>query len=104
MPYSFSYSTLTHSPGSFPFFLTGTNAAPNLIANGGPNKNPRASSPTTTSIFVIPFLGSVTVVMWCIRCVNSVSVAKGERRIGKMSRNVMPGLGKLGCSPRRERR
>lgn len=50
-PYSFSYTAVIHCPGSFPRFLTGTNAAPNLIAMIGPKRNPLASKPTTTSIF-----------------------------------------------------
>jgi hypothetical protein len=52
-PYSFSYVTLAVSPGSLPFFLTGTKAAPNLRAMIGPSRKPRASRPTITSIFLV---------------------------------------------------
>jgi hypothetical protein len=51
VPYSFSYDAATQLPGSLPCFLTGTNAAPSLNAIIGPRRNPRASRPTTASIF-----------------------------------------------------
>ena len=38
-------------PGSLPFFLIGTNPAPNLRARLGPKRNPLASRPTMISGF-----------------------------------------------------
>lgn len=90
MPYSFSYDAETHFPGSFPCFLTGTNAAPNLSAMIGPKRNPLASRPTTTSIFFEEEFGIVCDVKRCTRCVISVSKTTGLRKIGKMSRNTIP--------------
>lgn len=96
-PYSFSYTTVVHFPGSFPFFLTGTNAAPSLRAITGPSRNPLASSPTTASIFLDESEGIVWDVRWWIMCVMSVSNAMGSRRMGKRSRKVIP-YGELGLS------
>lgn len=53
VPYSFSYEAETHSPGSLPCLRTGTKAAPSLSAIIGPRRKPRASRPTTTSIFLL---------------------------------------------------
>lgn len=47
-PYSLAYTALAHSPGSFPAFLTGANAAPKRRAIRGPKRKPRASKPTPT--------------------------------------------------------
>lgn len=58
-PYSFAYEALTQAPGSFPCFLTGTKAAPSRRAIIGPRRNPRASRPTTTSIFLVGDLAMV---------------------------------------------
>lgn len=90
VPYSFSYVAVTHCPGSFPCFLTGTNAAPSRSAMIGPSKNPLASNPTTTSIFFVSALGMVFEVKWCMKWVISVSNATGSRRIGNISKKTMP--------------
>lgn len=89
-PYSFSYVTVVHLPGSFPFFLTGTNAAPSRNAITGPRRNPLASKPTIVSIFFDSSFGIVSDVMWCTICVISVSNAMGFRSMGNRSRNVIP--------------
>lgn len=113
-PYSFSYTACTQDPGSLPRFRTGTNAAPRRKARGGPRRNPRASRPTTASIFGRAWIADVlasspvpdplevdatddsgsegitVVVIRCIKCVRRVSKATGSRRIGRKSRKVMP--------------
>lgn len=90
MPYSFSYEALSHGPGSFPCFRTATKAAPNLKAIIGPRRNPRASKPTTTSIFFDGRFRTVWDVMWWRRFVIRVSKATGSRRMGKISRKFIP--------------
>ena len=57
IPYSFSNAACTHAPGSLPTLRTGTKAAPSLRAITGPRRNPRASSPTITSIFLLGEVG-----------------------------------------------
>ena len=89
-PYSFWYTADIHFPGSLPCFLTGTNAAPSLNAMIGPRMNPRASGPTTTSIFLVGAVGMVCDVRWYTKCVMRVSNAIGSRKIGKMSKKTMP--------------
>lgn len=51
LPYSKTYSYEWHLPGSLPFFRIGTNGSPSSAAIANPNRKPRASSPTITSIF-----------------------------------------------------
>lgn len=106
---------MTHWPGSFPFFRTGTNAAPVIekfiiiggwgslqvlesrcspsrIAMMGPIRKPLASRPTTTSTFFTPSLVGEMVLdmIWWVRWVMSTSNAVGLRRTGNRSRNTMP--------------
>ena len=98
-PYSFSYVRRVTAPGSFPALRTGTNAAPNFNARSGPNRNPRASRPTTTSIrFPEQFCFSRSNMM-SMRLWNAFA----SRRTGNMSRNRTPGLGKSGWSVIRAR-
>lgn len=51
VPYSSEYSNEWHLPGSLPFLRIGTNGSPRSAAIENPNRNPRASKPTITSIF-----------------------------------------------------
>ena len=89
-PYSFSYVARTVSPGSLPFLRTGTNAAPSLIAMMGPRRKPRASRPTTTSIFFVGDWPMVCDVNRCTKFVMRVSNPTGSRRRGKISRKTIP--------------
>ena len=68
----------------------GTKAAPRRIATIGPNKKPRASRPTTTSIFFDSLRAIVVEVRWWIRLVMRVSNATGFLKIGKISRKTIP--------------
>jgi hypothetical protein len=89
-PYSFSKVAVTVVPGSLPGLRTGAKAAPNLSAIIGPNRNPRASSPTTTSIFPEGDFEIVSEVKWWTKFVINVSKARGFRRMGKMSKKTIP--------------
>jgi hypothetical protein len=90
VPYSFSYVAQTHSPGSFPRLRTGTKAAPSLSAITGPNRKPRASSPTITSIFLLGEVGIVADTRRWVRWVITTSKVKGLRKRGKMSQKATP--------------
>lgn len=89
-PYSFSYTAEIHSPGSFPFFRTGTNAALSFEAMIGPSKNPLASRLTMTSILPFVRLGIVWEVRWFKKLAIRTSNATGSLKIGKISRKLMP--------------
>ena len=90
VPYSFSYEAHTRSPGSFPRLRTGTKAAPSLSAITGPNRKPRASSPTITSIFLLGEVGVVVDTMRWVRWVITTSKVNGLRKSGKMSQKDTP--------------
>ena len=90
VPYSFSYVAHTRSPGSFPRLRTGTKAAPSLSAITGPNRKPRASSPTITSIFLLGEVGIVSEPRRWVRWVIRTSKVNGLRKRGKMSQKDTP--------------
>jgi hypothetical protein len=90
VPYSFSNVAHTHFPGSFPRLRTGTKAAPSLSAITGPNRKPRASSPTITSIFLLGEFAIVSDTRRWVRWVIRPSKINGSRKSGKMSQNATP--------------
>ena len=90
VPYSFSNVAHTHSPGSFPRLRTGTKAAPSLSAMTGPNRKPRASSATITSIFLLGEFAIVSDTRQWVRWVIRPSKINGSRKSGKMSQNDTP--------------
>ena len=89
-PYSREYSMCILDDGSFPGFLTGINPIPNLAANNEPKINPRDSGPNIKSgLQLLSFIISENL------SVISFNNLPSER-IGDMSRNIIPSIGKSG--------
>ena len=90
VPYSKEYSMSIVLWGSFPGFLTGMNPMPNLDANSEPKMKPRDSGPRINSgsqLFSLIICTNLSVIS-----LNNVP----SERIGEISRNIMPSIGKLG--------
>ena len=85
VPYSNAYSSRTTSQGNFPALRTGTNPAPKWKATGAARIKPRASIPTTLSIFKPCDIATMEFTASVNPCGSPMS--------GVISRKVTPGAG-----------